>query len=46
MCKIDKSLNGRMCIKFESRKLICVAGNQCEKSDFNFHNAEHKNLFR
>ena len=44
MCKIDKSLNGRMCIKFESRKPICVAGNQCDKSDFDFHNAEHKEL--
>ena len=32
-----------MCIKFESRK-ICVAGNQCDKSDFAFHNAEHKEL--
>ena len=32
-----------MCIKFESRK-ICVAGNQCDKSDFDFHNAEHKEL--
>ena len=42
-CKIDKSLNRRMCIKFESRK-ICVAGNQCDKSDFDFHNAEHKEL--
>ena len=43
MCKIDKSLNRRMCIKFESRK-ICVAGNQCDKSGFDFHNAEHKEL--
>ena len=42
-CKIDKSLNRRMCIKFESRK-ICVAGNQCDNSDFDFHNAEHKEL--
>ena len=42
-CKIDKSLNRRMCIKFESRK-ICVAGNQCDKSDFDFHNAEHREL--
>ena len=42
-CKIHKSLNRRMCIKFESRK-ICVAGNQCDKSDFDFHNAEHKEL--
>ena len=32
-----------MCIKFESRK-ICVAGNQCDKSDFDFQNAEHKEL--
>ena len=32
-----------MCIKFESRK-ICVAGNQCDNSDFDFHNAEHKEL--
>ena len=42
-CKIDKSLKRIMCIKFESRK-ICVAGNQCDKSDFDFHNAEHKEL--
>ena len=28
---------------FESRK-ICVAGNQCDKSDFDFYNAEHKEL--
>ena len=40
-CKIEKSLNRRMCIRFESRK-ICVAGNQCDNSDFDFHNAEHK----
>ena len=32
-----------MCIKFESPK-ICVAGNQCDNSGFNFHNAEHKEL--
>ena len=32
-----------MCIKFESRK-ICVAGNQCGNSDFDFCNAEHKEL--
>ena len=32
-CKIDKSLNRRMCIKFESRK-VCVAGNRCDNSDF------------
>ena len=42
-CKIDKSLNRRMCIKFESRK-ICVAGNQCDCTDFDFHNAKHKEL--
>ena len=29
-----------MCIKFESRKI----GNQCDNSDFHFHNAEHKQL--
>ena len=34
-CIIDKSLNRRMYIKFESRK-ICVAGNQCDNSDFLF----------
>ena len=32
-----------MCVRFESRK-ICVAGNQCDNSDFDFHNAEHKEL--
>ena len=32
-----------MCIKFESRK-ICVAGNHCGNSDFDFHNAEQKKL--
>ena len=30
-------------MKFESRK-ICVAGNQCDNSDSDFHNAEHKEL--
>ena len=30
-----------MCIKFESRK-ICVAGSQCDNSDFDFCNPEHK----
>ena len=29
--------------KFESRK-ICVAGNQCDNSDFDFHNVEDKEL--
>ena len=38
------SLNRGMCIRFESRKM-CVAGNQCDDSDFDFHNAEHKELF-
>ena len=37
------SLNRRMCIRFESRK-ICVAGNQCDNGDFDFHNAEHREL--
>ena len=37
------SLNRRVRIRFESRK-ICVAGNQCDDSDFDFHNAEHKEL--
>ena len=32
-CKIDKSLNRRMCNKFDS-----------DNSDFDFHNAEHKEL--
>ena len=32
-----------MCIKFESRK-ICVAGNQCDNSDFDFHNVENEEL--
>ena len=32
-----------MCIKFESRK-ICVAGNECDNSDLDFCNAEHKEL--
>ena len=32
-----------MCNKFESRK-ICVAGNLCDNSDFDVHNAEHKEL--
>ena len=32
-----------MCIKFKSRK-ICVAGDQCDNSDFDFHNTEHKEL--
>ena len=40
---MDKSLNRGMCIKFESHK-ICVAGNQCDNSNFDLHNAEHKEL--
>ena len=32
-----------MCIKFKSRK-ICVAGNECDNSDFDFCKAEHKEL--
>ena len=34
-------MNRRMCIKFESRK-ISVAGYQCDKSDFDFHNADNE----
>ena len=34
-CKMDKSLNRGMFNKFESRK-ICVAGYQCDNSDFDF----------
>ena len=34
-CKMDKSLNRGMLNKFESRKL-CVAGYQCDNSDFDF----------
>ena len=34
-CKMDKSLNRGMFNKFESRK-ICVAGYQCDNSDFGF----------
>ena len=43
-CKIDKSLNRSVCIKFESCRRIYVAGNQCDKGDFDFHNSEHKEL--
>ena len=39
----NSSLNRTMCIRFESRK-ICVAGNKCDNNDFDFHNAEHKEL--
>ena len=48
---MDKSLNRGMFNKFESRK-ICVAGYQCDNSDFDFLHcgtqrvACVKNLFR
>ena len=42
-CKMDKSLNRGMLNKFESRK-ICVAGYQCDNSDFDFCIAEHNEL--
>ena len=42
-CKMDKSLNRGMFNKFESRK-ICVAGYQCDNSDFHFCIAEHNEL--
>ena len=42
-CKMDKSLNREMFNKFESRK-ICVAGYQCDTSDFDFCIAEHNEL--
>ena len=42
-CKMDKSLNRGMFNKFESRK-ICVAGYQCDNSDFDFCIAEHSEL--
>ena len=42
-CKMDKSLNRGMFNKFESHK-ICVAGYQCDNSDFDFCTAEHDEL--
>ncbi|CAH3185700.1 unnamed protein product [Porites evermanni] len=42
-CKMDKSLNRGMFNKFKSRK-ICVAGYQCDTSDFYFCIAEHNEL--
>ena len=42
-CKMDNSLNGRMFNEFESRK-ICVAGYQCDNSDFVFCIAEQSEL--
>ena len=44
-CKMDNSLNKGMLNKFESRK-ICVAGYQCDNSDFDFCIAEHSELSR
>ena len=41
--KMDKSLKRGMLNKFESRK-ICVAGYQCDNSDFDFCIAEHSEL--
>ena len=40
-CKMDKSLNRGTFNKFESCK-ICVAGYQCNNSDFDFCIVEHK----
>ena len=42
-CEMDKSRKRGMCIKFESRK-ICIAGNQCDKSDLDIHNGEDERL--
>ena len=42
-CKMDKSLKRGRFNKFESRK-ICVAGYQCDNSDFDFCIAEHNEL--
>ena len=42
-CKMDKCLNREIFNKFESRK-ICVAGYQCDNSDFDFCIAEHNEL--
>ena len=40
---MDQSLKRGRCIKFESLK-ICMAGNQCDNSDLDIHNAEDKKL--
>ena len=40
---MDKSLSRGMLNKFGSRK-ICVAGYQCDNSDFDFCIAEHSEL--
>ena len=42
-CEMDKSLKRGMCIKYESRK-ICIADNQCDKSNLDIHNGEDKKL--
>ena len=42
---MDKSLNRGMLDKFESRK-ICVAGYQCDNSDFDFCIAERSGCVR
>ena len=42
-CKMVKNLNRGMLNKFESGK-ICVAGYQCDNSDFDFCIAEHSEL--
>ena len=42
-CNMDKSLNRGRLNKFESRK-ICVAGYQCDTSDFYFCIVEHSEL--
>ena len=41
--RVKLSLNREMFNKFESRK-ICVAGYQCDNSDFDFCIAEHDEL--
>ena len=40
---MDKSLKRGMCIKFESQK-ICIADNQCDKSDLDIRNGEDERL--
>ena len=42
-CEMDKSLKRGMCIKFESQK-ICIADNQCDKSDLDIRNGEDERL--
>ena len=43
-CEIEESLKRGMCIKFEGRKIVFIAGNQCDKSDLVIHNKEDKKL--